>query len=420
MKYLGISVSLITAALLVTCNNSTEPVSQEPSDKNPVFTPPDRTVAQLTEDEKNLVQAQNEFSFDLFHTILDSTPAGDNVFISPLSVSYALGMFANGIEGQTYSDLRSVLHVADMQEDTLNTSYANLTYILTHSDDDVDFSLANALWYASRRTIHDTFALNCTEYFDAAIRATDFGPGTADTINAWVRLQTNDKIETIVTNEIEQMPTSMVLLNAIYFKGDWTIPFEKNLTRDETFLREDGTEKPCAMMYKDSEEDTTLHYYRGNNFAAADLPYGNKNFAMTVILPDEGTAAGDIASSMTAQQWRGIITGMSGEGFFLALPKFTVEFETGLIGILEKLGVTFADEHLSRIFSDGATGLSSITHKTFVQVDEEGTEATGVTVIITVDSLPLQVRCDRPFLFVIHERNSGAILFMGRVADPEI
>ncbi|MDH4157348.1 MAG: serpin family protein [candidate division Zixibacteria bacterium] len=419
-KYIGLLLIVAVGLLFLQCSSSTEPEPNGTDDRGS-----HRTPAELTAAEKNLAGASNEFSFKLFRKVVADEPAATNVFISPLSVSFALGMTQNGAKGDTRDSMRAVLELAGLTDQEINEAYQGLTDVLVHLDPNVVFSLANSIWYRENKPIVPDFLEQCRTYFDAEVRKMDFqAPGAADIINHWVDVNTNGKITEIIKPPIPAS-IAMLLMNAIYFKGNWTIPFDPEETVAGKFKLPDGSLSDCEMMVKNSFEDTTFEfsYFENDLFQAVDLAYGKKAFSMTVLLPKLPADVDDIMNELSPENWATWMGSFSDEEIFFQMPKFKFEYEKELREILEAMGMSIAFDasraDFSNMFGDGAGWIDKVKHKTFVQVDEKGTEAAAVTVVVMIDSAPQPMIVDRPFVFVIHEHESGTIIFMGKVADPE-
>lgn len=403
-----------------------------------------RTPADLTEHELSVLNSCNTFGLNLFKEIVAATPQTENVFISPLSVSYALGLCYNGAGGDTRKAIGETLELADLSLEDLNKAYHDLTEILVHADPVVDFRVANSFWSRLGKTIQPEYVRMAQDYFDARVEEIDFqAPGAADTINAWVENATNGKIKDMVEPPISPDIAAM-LFNAIYFKGSWMFPFDTADTRDATFYLADGTETECRMMWKGQEDvqqgspdnpaslhtDTNIVYYQDSEVFVLGMPYGAGDFRMSIIIPNRGdyyspdTSATieKVIRGMTPEKWALWTSGDTPHKFDLGLPRFKFGYEVGLVDVLKSLGMEIAFDpglaDFSNLFVDGIGWISDAKQKTFIQVDEKGTEAAAVTQIWFADSLPPLILCDRPFLVVIHEDVSGAILFMGRIANP--
>ncbi|MFZ5980398.1 MAG: serpin family protein [Candidatus Zixiibacteriota bacterium] len=412
-KFVGLLLIVLLGPIFLQCSKSTEPNKTDLNE-------PNRTPAQLTAAEQTLLSSTNRFGFKLFRAVNDSTDSAENIFISPLSVSYALGMTLNGANGPTFDSMAAVLEHAGLSLAEINDAYYNLTRILTAADPSVIFTIANSIWSRAGKDIQPDFVDNCQNYFDALVRVMDF-PDPADSINQWVADNTNDMIKEVIRPPISD-DIAMLLINAIYFKGDWRIPFDTSETHEGKFHSAGGGEVTCDFMYKDSEEDTTLRYYENDLFQAATVPYGDEGFGMTFFLPKNPYTVDDIVAQMNETSWSAWMGNLHWEKFLFYTPKFKLGFKVELKGILKAMGMANAFEQsadFSNMFVDGVGWIDQVKHQTYIQVDEKGTEAAAVTVVVMVDSITSPMILDRPFLFVVHEQVSGTILFMGKIAEPE-
>ena len=371
----------------------------------------------LTSSEQKVIAASNRFAFDLFAR-LNATQPTSNVFVSPLSASMALGMTVNGAAGQTFDEMVSALRLTSATPQDINEGYRSLIQLLRGLDPLTEFRIANSIWYRNTFAFHESFLNDGKNYFDAEIRAVDFGnPATLETINDWVSTATNAKIPRIL-DAISPIHV-MFLINAIYFNGQWQKRFDRAQTMDAPFHALDGTSAPVPLM----SQAGTLRYFAAPDYQAVDLYYGNSAFAMTVILPSPGKSVDGLAQTTSDGAWSELLGSFRETDISLYLPRFRLEWERTLNDDLKALGMNlpfragFAD--FSRMSPAGRDlFIDFVKQKTFVDVDEEGTEAAAATVVgIGVVSMPVrpEMRVDRPFLFAIRERFSGTILFMGKV-----
>ncbi len=377
---------------------------------------------QLTTLEKRLVETDNRFGLKLFQAVAAADPEA-NVFLSPLSAAMALGMALNGADGETRAAMEQTLELAGLTSMEINESYRSLIDLLHALDRRVDFRLANSIWYRLGLPIAQAFVQTNRTYFDAVVQGLDFAdPRAPDVINAWVRKHTNGRIDKMV-EQIEDQ-TVMFLLNAIYFKGTWTYEFDPNDTRDDTFNRLDGTPMPIKMMHLTGE----LPYTRDNAAQIVELPYGNDFYSMLVVLPRPDVRLDSLVAELDAARWQAWIRALQPLEVDLSLPRFKTAYEVSLKDALKALGMALAFDperaNFMKMVEGRLTGnlyISEVKHKSFVQVDEEGTEAAAATSVeIGVTSAPrtVVVRVDRPFLFVIREKHSGTILFIGQITQP--
>ena len=373
---------------------------------------------ELTAQQLQLTESADRFGLKLFREVVRQEP-DKNIFISPLSVSMALGMTANGAANATLDSMRAVLELDGLNEEESNAAYQSLMALLTQADPQVRFDVANSIWYRQGMTFKEDFYQRCKDYFDAVVQGLDFSdPASADVINGWVSDNTQAKIKEIVDKPIDPSIV-MFLINAIYFKGTWTYEFDPQDTKDDQFTLPDGTQVPCKMM----QQEADLPYMTNDLFQAVDLPYGDGLFAMTVLLPLPGISADSIISELTPENWLDWIGGLDTTAIHLQMSKFKVEYKLKMNDVLSALGMGNAFSpaaDFSRMVPGGGIWIDEVRHKTFVQVDEEGTEAAAVTVVIMIDSAGqgITMRVDRPFIFVIRERTSGAMLFMGKIVEP--
>ncbi|MEE9165837.1 MAG: serpin family protein [Candidatus Neomarinimicrobiota bacterium] len=384
-------------------------------------TEPEGPPRELTALERSLVKSDNKFGFKLFQEIVEDR--GDsNIFISPLSVSMALGMTLNGANGETQKDMEETLELAGLTTEEINESYESLINLLTNLDSEVVFKIANSIWYRQGMTFEQEFIdLNKT-YFNALVRALNFSsPDAVETINQWVEENTNGKIDEII-KEIDP-DIVMFLINAIYFKGTWTYEFDKEKTQDDWFNLPDGSQTSCKMMIQTGLFD----YAENENFQAIDLPYGEEEFRMTIFLPKPAKTVDSVIEELNEENWDNWLESFSRDSVTLQLPKFTVQYEIKLNDVLSALGMGIAfhpGADFTRMYKPGGLSIDYVKHKTYVEVDEEGTEAAAVTVVAIIQSAGGSdirfMRVDRPFFFVIRENHSGTILFIGKIVEPTL
>ncbi|HRS52266.1 MAG TPA: serpin family protein [Candidatus Marinimicrobia bacterium] len=381
-----------------------------------------RPLRELSAIEKKVTEADNNFGLKLFRQIAQ-TEGNKNIFISPLSVSMALGMAYNGADGETRREMHSMLEFGDLTVEEVNQSYRSLMDLLTTADPKVTFEIANSIWYRTGFSVLSEFLQLNANYFDAVIRALDFSRSdAADIINAWVNEKTHEKIPTIVESPIDPRIV-MYLINAIYFKGTWTYEFDPEKTKEATFFLGDNSQTTCKMMSHKARHG----YFADDQFQIADLTYGEIGFSMTVILPNEGVNVDSIATIMTAESWAEWTSRLVETDLNVFLPKFKTEYEIGLIPVLRALGMIQAfttQANFTKINPDGNLLISEVKHKTFVDVNEEGTEAAAVTVIgfgrTSAGPQEIYFLVNRPFIFVLRENNTGTILFVGKIVNPNI
>jgi serine protease inhibitor len=375
----------------------------------------------LTVAEKRLIESDNKFGLKLFREIIKEKK-NSNVFISPLSISMALGMTYNGANGETQEAMQKTLELSGLTIEEVNQCYKHLIESLTQLDPKVRFQIANSIWYRQSISAKEEFVNLCKKYFGAVVTGLNFNdPAAVDIINAWVKENTNGKITEIVDAPIDPL-TVMFLINAIYFKGTWTYQFDEDETKDDWFRLPDGTRKPCKMM----EQRGFYKYYESEYFQAVDLPYGDGDFSMTIFLPYWSVNIDSLIEQFNNENFNYWLSCFSSDSGDIYIPKFTLEYELKLNDALKALGMgiaftSFAD--FSKMYENVTVWIDEVKHKTFVEVNEEGTEAAAATVVeITYGPGPpgFWMRVDRPFVFVVRENKSQTVLFMGKIVEPTL
>ena len=374
----------------------------------------------ITKTTADIIKSVNDFGIELFRQIVSQDTTPGNIFISPTSIALALAMTYNGAAGDTKTAMEIVLKKVGLTADEINASYKSLIGALVTVDPKVLLEIANSIWYREGFTVLPEFVTTNQDYYNARVSALDFSdPGAPDIINGWVSVNTHGRIEKIV--ETISPVTVMFLINAIYFKGIWQYEFEKENTAEGPFYLQNGSPVIVEMM----TQTTALRHTSNEILSIVELPYGQGNFSMIVLLPQAGYSADDVVTALTPDNWDNWINVMTEKNVDLQLPKFTFEYKNQLNEELEALGMGVAftgSADFSNINGTGGLQLSKVLHKSFVEVNEEGTEAAAVTSVeIEVTSAgpentPFSV--DRPFLFAIRENSTGTILFIGLVRNP--
>jgi serine protease inhibitor len=379
----------------------------------------------LSAEQTGIIDGSNRFGLDLFREILAGSDPSDNVFISPLSVHLALSMAWNGAAGTTREQIREVLNYPDTGDETVNASIKKLIEDLLSVDKKVETGIANSIWYRDGFSVEKNFLDVNIEYFDARVSALDFtDPASPGIINAWVREKTKDRIDRI----IDQIDPDhiMFLINAIYFKGIWTTEFVKERTVNRPFYLDNG--RSADVMTMETESD--FAYAVRDGYKVAELPYGRGNYSMLIFLPDDGTHLEDMIGKIDAGEWNKLPDVlMSKHTLNLRLPKFTFEYDEVLNSALFGLGLKDAFNgylaDFTGINKEGGLYISRVRHKSFVEVNEEGTEAAAVTSVeIRVISynpdepkiIPFHV--NRPFVIAIKEKFTNSLVFIGRIMEP--
>jgi serine protease inhibitor len=406
------AAGVLLAALAAGCGEG--PVGPEPITELP---------RSLTSSEKALIRAGNDFAVELLARVHGVMP-DSTVFLSPLSASMALGMTMNGTAGRTLDQMRSMLGFGSLPLEEVDASYHDLMQLLGGLDSRVEVEIADAIFHRSEFQMEAPFLDATRTWFDARVQGLNFDdPGAAGTINAWVKDATNGRIQGIVDPPID--PTTMVfLLNAIYFKGDWTQSFDPKDTYTGSFhLASGGTRDVRFMKQKDE-----LAYRATDAWQAVELPYGGGAWVMTVAVPTAGHSLDDVEVDLASlldpdAAW-------PDREVEIHLPRFQLSWERTLNDDLEALGMVDAfspwDADFTPMYRNALQvqlHVQTVKQKTFLKVDETGTEAAAVTSVgVGVTSVPMvqEVKADRPFLLAIRERLSGTVLFAGFIVQPPL
>lgn len=372
----------------------------------------------LTLNQATLVSSENSYAFDIFSRVLSQ--AGDvNTIISPLSISYALSMTVNGAANGTRDSILKALRVNDTSMADLNKSYKDLTASLLSVDSRVTMYIANSVWTEKDFPVKAPFTNTLTSYYDAQAKSFDITDPTVPTqINSWISNHTNG----LINNMISQLDanTVMLLINAIYFKGMWKTQFDASATTSRTFTKPDGSTENVPTMYQSENQKV----YRGNGFYVAEIPYGQGNYVMDIILPDDNNLSA-VTSSLTVANLSIWTTSLTSSKVNLYLPKFKYIYNISLQNVLSLMGmgIAFTDAADFSNISDISLLISKILHQAYIQTDEEGTEAAAATVVEfeptmvgPVESITIDV--NHQFIYLIREVTTNSIIFMGKVTDP--
>jgi serine protease inhibitor len=371
----------------------------------------------LTQVETGIIDAGNRFTFDLFRESVRALPPDSNAFLSPFSASMALGMAMNGAAGSTLQAMQEALRIGGMSLGDANQGYRGLLDLYTSIDRTTELLVANSVWVDQGFPIRPEFLASARDYFSAEARTLDLQTEGLAAINRWVKEKTRDRIPTL----LDQVSSNEIafLVNAIYFKGRWRLPFDPKQTTPQAFRSASGSSRDVPTM----KLDGPFRYAARDGFEAADLLYGNGAFAMTLLLPAEGSSPGAVLGTLTPEALRALDASFQESRVLLMLPKFRLEYTRRLSEDLTTLGIGIAFDPAQADFSRLTTGserlyITQVLQKTFVEVNEEGTEAAAATAVgVGVVSMPPTMAVNRPFLFIIRERLSGNILFIGLINE---
>jgi serpin B len=354
----------------------------------------------LTTAEQRLIAADNRFALRLLGQVTaEQRDAPRNVFLSPLSVAMALAMTYNGAAGATEEAMRATLDLDGMTVPEVNVAYRELIALLQNLDPRVRFTLANSIWYRQGFAVEQPFLDATRTHYDARVAALDFrSPTAAHTINAWVSEETQGRITEIVEPVLPEW-AMMYLINAIYFKGDWTQQFDRRLTAPRPFHLADGSTVTAPTMTHGREADVRV--YRDASVAVLDLPYGGRAFTMTVVMPPRPDGIDELLAGLTTERWDGWIAGLDSTTSAVYLPKFVLTNDLFLNSTLGALGMGIAFDcdapdmaDFTRMHVPQEVCITRVKHKTYVDVNE-GTEAAAVTAVeVGVTSAPMPILVD--------------------------
>lgn len=368
----------------------------------------------------SVVAGNSVFAFDIFKK-LNGEDLDSSIFISPLSISAALTMTYNGAESTTKEAMGNTLGYKDIDRDMVNESYKNLLGYLEDVDKKIELSIGNSIWIREGQDIKEGFISGNKDNFYAKVEMLDFTKDSAvTTINKWIDGATKGKIDKMLEPPIDP-EVIMYLINAIYFKGEWSKQFNPERTVDRDFNTYDGGKQTVKMMTMKDE----VEYKKGDDYKAVRLPYGSGKTSMYCILPHESININDFIEGMSIEKWNDIRKSIKEvDDVNLQMPRFKLEY-----GIRE-LNDSLKSLGMEEAFSDRADfsgiregiNISKVLHKAVIEVNEEGSEAAGATVVEMKEAAlaePITFIADRPFLFIIADDTTGTILFMGKLLSVE-
>ncbi|MEI3614055.1 serpin family protein [Pseudogracilibacillus sp. SO30301A] len=411
MKQAKLFISLFMLLLAVGCGNGKESEERE-----------GHAVSGSVEDYEQLVEPNNILGFSLLDK-MDPDENG-NIFISPTSALMALLIAYNGAEAKTKAEMEEVLELNGLTVDEINKANRALVDMLTKDSEGFELSIANSIWLNEEYHFTGAFEKKAIDYFDAEIFEINvFDTTSVDQINNWVNDSTDGKIEEIIEAPLHPDMVTL-LINALYFNGKWTYEFDEGNTKTSTFF---SPEREMDVPFMVLEEE--LEYVENETFQAVKLPYGKGEMNMQVILPNEGVSLGEVAKEMNSESWKELQTQFKETNGMIKLPKFQVEYETILNESLQQLGMISAFDNKEADFSqmieeNAPLWIHKVKQKTFINVNEEGSEAAAATSVemrttsaIIGDDFYMDV--NRPFLFTISMEESNVNLFIGLISSPE-
>ncbi|MCK4366131.1 MAG: serpin family protein [Thermoplasmatales archaeon] len=421
MKNLGTIALIVSCLIIVAAIFSLTSFTKIEPEPNPITVKLADESNYTVESLSTLIDALNDFSFEFYDQI--GTSEDGNVFFSPYSIFVALSMAYEGAAGNTSTEMQNVLNVLQNDSVTLGT-FGRLYNLLNQNQDGYTISTANAFWAHQDYTFLQEYLNLLENFYMAEANELDFAKNVeaAETINNWIEEQTNDKIKDMISPSSLSDYTKLVLTNAIYFKGMWAIPFDPDNTYETDFeLTSDETTQVDMM----SDIDNDYNYTETDDLQIIELQYAGDDLSMIIVLPKENniTIAESALNSGNLAIW---INSLMGDEVDVEIPKFKFEKKYSLNDLLRNMGIidAFVPDIADFSKMDGTNILfiSEAIHQSFVEVNEEGTEAAAATAIImeatAIPEEPKRFIADHPFVFLIQHKETGAILFMGRVMNP--
>jgi len=387
--------------------------------------PAHSSMPALTNQQKQAANSSQckstDFALKLFAG--ETSGSGKNAVVSPFSAYAALSMAMNGAAGNTLLQMARALGVTADQIGQLNQRNQSVLAKLAGSKS-IQLEIGNAVYSDTSTPFKSSFIDSCKAWYHAEAHNIDFGPAAVATINAWCNQKTHGKIPAIIS-KLEK-DDKMVIINAVYFKGKWADRFEEDFTKDDQFNTLSGAKSPVKMMHKDAD----FRYMKGSDFQAVSIPYDGKKQSLLVFLPDKGVDFGRFRTEFTRDRWNQWMTLFQKMEVNLSLPRFKVEYQADLAKTLKAMGMPEAFSSKGANFSNmialpKTASISSVLQRTYMDVNEEGTEAaaaTAVTVAVAACVAPpkqvLEFRVDRPFVVALIDEDSGEILFLGSIVKP--
>jgi serine protease inhibitor len=371
-------------------------------------------------DQQTLAAANTNFAFSLLKQLALEQP-GTNIFVSPYSVSALLQLLCHGAAGQTKEEMERVLGTSRLNAENLHQAHKYLIQEITRGQANVLLDFANSIWCKKEAQLKPEFLARNEKFYEARVEALDFNDfRSVQLINDWADHHTHGRIKRIVEGPIPAS-TDVFIANAVYFKGNWKEKFNAEQTKERPFYLPTGRQKSLPMM----EQSGDFAYRQGSGFQAVGLPYTDGRLEMHLLLPDTHSNIATLVQGLDAEVWqKTILPRFQYKPGTVILPRFRLDYEVELKNALHALGMrlAFGDADFSAM-SFTPLFLSAVKHKSFVEVNEEGTEATVTTLLNMImggrNPEPLfRMIVDRPFLFVIHDNVTESILFMGVVVEP--
>lgn len=407
--FLSLAVMLATGCSLIDNDDDIEYAAKDP------------VTIKLNTQQVETVESSNTFAFNMFDKVLANTDPDKNVIISPLSMSYALSMALNGASGETYTEMRDALELEGLSLDNINDSYNKLMDALLSVDSKVKISIANSVWVKEGFPLKQEFVKRLQDYYDAEANSFTISQESLNAINQWIEDKTNGMIKDML-KELNDNLLSL-LINAIYFEGEWWSGFNAENTETEIFTTSSGNNIDVNMM----KQTESFDLYVDTKFAMLELPYGQGNYVMDIILPN-GNNLDSLLTVVTSENFSLWTNKLYPRETIVWLPRFKYEFNITINEILREMGMERAFTGTIADFSnmtDEDIYIGFVQHNAAIENYEKGTKAAAATVVgmevtsLGPDPLPYFFNANHPFIYIIREISTNTVIFMGKVTNPE-
>lgn len=373
-------------------------------------------------DGPKVAAGNNAFGFKLLQ---DLAKADDkrNVFISPASIALVSAMAMNGATGDTRGEIEKLLGLSGIKPSEVNATFKNLRTVLSNPDKNVELNVANSMWVERTYPLKQEFKSKNEEAFGAQITALDFTKEeSVGIINDWVKSATRERIPSIVDQLSKE--SKLLIINAIYFKGAWKEPFDKNATKDDAFTKANGEKVTTPMMFQSGKYE----YFANEKMQMVQLPYSSGRVVMRLVLPTPKSNIPAFLKDLNAKSWDEWNNKLTRKEGSVSIPRFKTEYDTSLVASLQALGMkkAFTDKaEFGGISEQDNLYVSEVRHRTFLDVNEEGTEAAAVTSMefkateaAPTQEEPFKFVANRPFLITILDTETNTVLFVGVINNP--
>ena len=382
--------------------------------------PPVPVVCPTSSTTRAISESSNDMAFPLFDKVCAEKKPTENIIVSPLSLTEVLVMLSNGAKGETLNQIKALLGTKDISLEDQNSAMSGLNQYLIAADSKTSVAIANSQWIDDEFKVKDEYIQTNTKWLNAETRNQDLATEkTMNDINSWCDKNTQGCIKKLLDEPLSE-DCRLALINALYFKGMWSKKFDKGNTTDEDFTNSNGSKKKVKMMH----QTEVFSAYEGKDMDMVEFAYGDKKFCMDVILPHEGKNLDECMKDFSSKTFSAYVNDSYGRDVVVSMPRMEIKFKTPLDAPLIEMGMrnAFMGGDFSGISDYDKLFIDKFIQATYIKVDEEGTEAAAVTAAFLntytsagQEPTPLIFNMNRPFVFIIREKDSNAILFMGKV-----